>query len=153
MKHPARLLVLLMLCCPPSLLAAAERGDADAARAAVLARFDAALHADTKTLERLLADDLDYCNFQGECDTKAAYIGEVKSGALKYKSIQGEVDEVKLFADTAAVRGRVFATATRGGVERSIRATYLAVLAWRDGRWQLTNWHTTLLDLKQNPSP
>ena len=39
----------------------------------------------------------------------------------------------------------------RGGVERSIRATYLAVLAWRDGRWQLTNWHTTLLDLKESP--
>ena len=117
----------------------------------MLARFDAALHADIPALERLLADDLDYCNFQGACDTKAAYIGEVKSGALEYQSIEGKVDEVKLFADTAAVRGSVSATATRGGVERSIRATYLAVLAWRDGRWQLTNWHTTLLDLKESP--
>ena len=121
------------------------------AGAAVLARFDAALHADIPALERLLADDLDYCNFQGACDTKAAYIGEVQSGALKYRSIEGKVDEVKLFADTAAVRGSVSATATRGGIERSLRATYLAVLAWRDGRWQLTNWHTTLLDLKQSP--
>ena len=75
----------------------------------------------------------------------------MQSGALKYQSIEGKVDEVKLFADTAAVRGSVSATATRGGIERSLRATYLAVLAWRDGRWQLTNWHTTLLDLKQSP--
>jgi len=150
MRNSARLVALLALCCAPSLLFAADRDEASA-RAAVLARFDAALHADTARLDRLLADDLDYCNFQGECSTKADYIGEVKSGALKYKSIEGQVDEVKLFADSAAVRGRVSATATRGGVERSIRATYLAVLAWRDGRWQLTNWHTTLLDLKQTP--
>ena len=108
---------------------------------------------DAEELESLLADDLDYCNFAGECNTKTEYVGEVKSGALKYKSIEGQVDEAKVFADTAAVRGRVSATATRGGVERSIKATYLAVLAWRDGRWQLTNWHTTLLDMKQTPQP
>jgi hypothetical protein len=149
-RSTARLLALLAMTMAPMLLPAAER-DADSARAAVLARFDAALRADVATLERLLADDLDYCNFQGACDTKTSYIGEVKSGSLKYRSIEGEVDEVKLFADTAAVRGKVSAVATRGGTERSIRATYLAVLAWREGRWQLTNWHTTLLDLKQTP--
>jgi len=150
MNTPARLVALLALCCAPTLLPAADRDEASA-RTAVLARFDAALHADIATLERLLADDLDYCNFVGECATKAEYVGEVKSGALKYKSIEGQVDEAKVFADSAAVRGRVSATATRGGVERSIKATYLAVLAWRDGRWQLTNWHTTLLDLEQSP--
>jgi hypothetical protein len=150
MSTRARLLALLALCSAPALLPAADRDEASA-RAAVLARFDAALHADIATLERLLADDLDYCNFSGDCSTRSAYVGEVKSGALKYKSIDGQVDEVKVFADSAAVRGRVSATATRGGVERSIKATYLAVLAWRDGRWQLTNWHTTLLDLQQTP--
>jgi hypothetical protein len=152
MNAPARLFSLLSLCLAPSLVPAADR-DETSARSAVLARFDAALRADIATLERLLADDLDYCNFAGECATKAEYVGEVKSGALKYASIEGEVDEVKLFADSAAVRGKVSATATRGGVERSIKATYLAVLAWREGRWQLTNWHTTLLDLKQTPRP
>lgn len=150
MDAPGRLFTLLALCLAPTLVSAADRDEASA-RTAVLARFDAALHADIARLERLLADDLDYCNFAGECATKAEYVGEVKSGALKYQSIEGKVDEVKLFTDTAAVRGSVSATATRDGVERSIRATYLAVLAWRDGRWQLTNWHTTLLDLKQAP--
>ena len=148
MKTLLRLLPLLALIAvaPAS---AAPRGDEAAARTAVLARFDAALRADTAALDRLLADDLEYCNFRGECESKGQYIGEVKSGSLKYHSIKGEVERVKLFADTAAVIGKVVANATRDGVERTIHASFLAVLVWRDDRWQLTSWSTTLLDLAE----
>jgi hypothetical protein len=59
------------------------------------------------------------------------------------------VEKVKLFADTAAVTGKVTATATRAGVQRTIHAAYLAVLVWRDSRWQLTSWSTTLLELNE----
>jgi len=59
------------------------------------------------------------------------------------------VERVKLFADAAAVIGKVVAHATRDGVERTIRASFLAVLVWRDDRWQLTSWSTTLLDLSE----
>jgi hypothetical protein len=149
MPTPRRILPLLLLLAAAPLVLAAPRGDEAAARAAVLARFTAALHGDTAALDRLLADDLDYCNFRGECETKAQYIGEVASGSLKYKAIEGSIDRVKMFADSAAVTGKVSATATRDGVERSIRASFLAVLAWRDGRWQLTSWSTTLLELRQ----
>ena len=96
-------------------LAAAPRGDAASARAAILDRFTAALHADVASLERLLADDLEYCSFRGTCQTKREYIGEVKSGVLKYQSIDPSVDRVKLFADSAVVLGRVTVTATRDG--------------------------------------
>jgi hypothetical protein len=148
MKPLLRLLPLLtLIAAAPA--PAAPRGDEVAARTAVLARFDAALRADTAALERLLADDLEYCNFRGECERKSQYIGQVKSGSLKYHSINGEVDRVKLFADTAAVTGKVVAHATRDGVERTIRASYLAVLVWRDDHWQLTSWSTTLLDLSE----
>ena len=58
----------------------------------MLARFDAALRGDVATLDKLLADDLDYCTFRGDCETKAQYIGEVKSGALKYVSIEPTVE-------------------------------------------------------------
>jgi hypothetical protein len=127
----------------------ASRGDQAAARATVLARFDAALRADTGALERLLADDLDYCNFRGECESKRQYIDELKTGVLRYAAIAPTVEKVKLFADTAAVTGKVTATATRAGVQRTIHAAYLAVLVWRDSRWQLTSWSTTLLELNE----
>jgi len=140
--------LLFVMTALPAVAAAPARGDEASARGAVLARFDAALHADAAALERLLADDLDYCNFRGDCETKRQYIDAVKSGSLKYKSIEPTVERVKLFVDTAAVTGRVRVTATRDGLERTIHASYLAVLAWRDGRWQLTSWSSTLLELQ-----
>ncbi len=148
MKTLLRLLPLLAVIAAAP-VTAGPRGDEAAARTAVLARFDAALRADTAALDRLLADDLEYCNFRGDCESKGQYIGEVKSGALKYRSIKGDVERVKLFADSAAVTGKVIANATRDGVERTIRASFLAVLVWRDDRWQLTSWNTTLLDLAE----
>jgi hypothetical protein len=136
-------LMALLLASPAM---AAPRGDAAAARATILERFDAALRGDVATLDRLLADDLDYCTFRGDCETKAQYIGEVKSGRLKYVSIQPTVDRVKLYADTATVTGRATVTAVRDGVEHTIHISWAGVLAWRDARWQLTTWTSTLLE-------
>ncbi len=136
--------LLALLLASPAM--AAPRGNAAAARATILERFDAALRGDVATLDRLLADDLDYCTFRGDCETKAQYIGEVKSGRLKYVSIQPTVDRVKLYADTATVTGRATVTAVRDGVEHTIHISWAGVLAWRDARWQLTTWTSTLLE-------
>jgi len=119
--------------------------DAAAARATILERFEAALHGDTATLDRLLADDLEYCTFRGDCETKAQYIGEVKSGRLKYLSIAPTVATVKVFTDSAVVTGLATVTAVRDGTEQTIHISWAGVLAWRDARWQLTTWTSTLL--------
>ena len=139
-------IALLALVAGAPAFAAAPPHDEVSARATIAARFEAALHGDTQALGRLLADDLEYCNFRGECESKQQYMGEIKAGRLKYRSIEHTVDHTKLFADTAVLRGLVTATATRDGVERTSHALYLAVLIWRDGRWQLTSWGTTLLE-------
>ena|SRR5882672_609880 len=153
MKPLLPLISLLTLALLAPATHAADTMNEASARAAILARFDAALRGDTAALEKLLGDDLDYCNFRGECESKRQYIGEIKSGALKYKSIAHTVERVKLFADTAAVSGKVQATATRDGVERSINAYFLAVLVWRDHRWQFSSWASTLIEPAQSKKP
>jgi len=142
---PPLMSLLALMLLAPGAQAADTLSDASA-RATIRARFEAALRGDTAALEKVLGDDLDYCNFRGECESKRQYIGEIASGALKYKSIEHTVERVKMFADTAVVSGRVQATATRDGVERSINAYFLAVLAWRDNRWQLSSWASTLIE-------
>ena len=124
---------------------AAVRNDAGA-RAAVLARFDAALRADLAALDSLLADDLDYCTLRGDCETKQQYIEEIRSGRLKYRSIVPTVDKVKLSGDLATVIGRVDVTATRDNADRSVHILFTALLAWREGRWQHTNWASTIIE-------
>jgi ketosteroid isomerase-like protein len=113
-------------------------------REAVIARYSAALAGNTESLEKLLADDLDYCTFRGECQSKQAYLGEIRSGKLKYRSIEPTVDRVKIVGDVATAIGRVSVTASRDGTERSVALNYLAVLAWRDGRWQMTSFAAIL---------
>ena len=141
-------LLCLILAAP--LAAATPRGDEASARASVLARFDAALHNDVAALDPMLADDLDYCTFRGDCLTKSQYLDLVKSGRLRYVSADSTVSKVKLFADTAVVTGTATVTAVRDGKQDVIHISWSAVLAWRDHRWQMTTWTSTLLE---RPAP
>ena len=146
MNHP-RLLPLLLVCWPLIALAS-PRGDENSARSALLARFDAALRADVSALDKLLADDLEYCGVAATCSTKAQYLDSVRSGTRKFRSLVPKVERVTLFADSAVLTGKVYAVSIGDGTERNVDAHFLVVLAWRDGRWQMTNQSSTLLQPK-----
>jgi hypothetical protein len=138
-----RIALLALWCAAP--LAAAPPHDAASARTAVLARFDAAIHNDVSALDKLLADDLDYCTFRGECETKAKYLGDIQSGRVHYVSGEPSISKVKLFADSATVIGLATVTVARDGAQQTIHISWAAVLAWREARWQMTTWTSTLL--------
>jgi hypothetical protein len=125
---------------------AAGRGDETSARAAVMARFDAAIRNDVAALDPLLADDLEYCTFRGNCLTKAEYLADIKSGRVRYVSGNPSVSKVKLFGDGAVVTGVATVTVVRDGTEQTIHISWAAVLAWRNARWQMTTWTSTLLE-------
>jgi hypothetical protein len=143
----AVLVTTLLACLPLAAPAAsgAPRGDEASARAALHARFDAALRADVPALEKLLADDLEYCGVSATCSTKQQYLDSVRSGARRFSKLVPKVDRVTLYADTAVLTGTVSADSTYNGVDRHIDAYFLVVLAWRDGRWQMTNQSSTSL--------
>jgi ketosteroid isomerase-like protein len=121
------------------------RGDEASARAALQARFDAALRADVPALEKLLADDLEYCGVSATCSTKAQYLESVRNGTRKFKSLVPRVERVTMYADSAVLTGKVYALSIGDGTERQVDAYFLVVLVWRDGRWQMTNQSSTLL--------
>jgi len=123
----------------------APRGDEASARAALQARFDAALRADVPALEKLLADDLEYCGVSATCSTKTQYLASVQNGTRKFKSLVPKVERVTMYSDSAVLTGKVYALSIGDGTERQVDAYFLVVLAWRDGRWQMTNQSSTLL--------
>jgi hypothetical protein len=138
-------LLLALLISLPLTALASPRGDEASARAALHARFDAALRADLPALEKLLADDLEYCGVSATCSTKAQYLESVRNGTRKFKSLLPKVERVTLYADTAVLTGKVYAVSIGDGTERNVNAYFLVVLAWRDDRWQMTNQSSTLL--------
>jgi len=129
----------------PSARQPSPRGDEASARAALQARFDAALRADLPALEKLLAGDLEYCGISATCSTKAQYLESVRSGTRKFRSLVPKVERVTMYADTAVVTGKVYAVSIGDGTERNVDAYFLVVLVWRDDRWQMTNQSSTLL--------
>jgi hypothetical protein len=140
--------VTTLLACLPLAASAAPsgkeaRGDEASARAAVQARFDAALRADVPALEKLLGDDLEYCGVSGTCSTKRQYLDSVRSGARKFRTLVPKIERATLYSDCAVLTGTVSADSTFNGVDRHIDAYILVVLAWRDGRWQMTNQSST----------
>ena len=136
---------LLMLLLAP-LAQSAPHADATSARAAVLARFEAALHNDVAALDPLLAEDLDYCTFLGNCLTKAEYLADVKTGRVHYVSAEPAISKVKMFTDAAVASGTATVTVIRDGAQRTVHISWAAVLAWHAGRWQMTTWTSTLMD-------
>src|ERR1044072_1759659 len=103
--------LLLLLATLPAL--SATRGDEASARAAVMARFDAAIHNDVAALDPLLADDLEDCTLRGNCLTKAAYLADIGAGRVRYVSGDPTVSKVKLFANGAVVTGVATVTVVR----------------------------------------
>ena len=119
--------------------------DEAGARAANQARFDAAVRGDVAALDKLLADDLDYCHSNGECESKTAYLDSFRAGAMKYRSIEPTVDRIKLVGTVAIIRGHAHVNATRNGTDLNIDIGYTSVFAWRDGQWRLTSWRSLTL--------
>jgi ketosteroid isomerase-like protein len=143
---PVALFALSMLMSGACLAADNAAGaDEAGARAANLARFDAAVRGDVAALDKLLADDLDYCHSNGECEGKRAYLASFEAGTMKYRSIEPTVDRFKLVGPVAVILGHAHVNATRNGADLNIDIGYTSVFAWREGRWQLTSWRSLTL--------
>jgi hypothetical protein len=126
--------------------AASDDARAAAVKAVEIARFSATVAGDTKAVEKVLADDLEYCHSNGECETKAEYMQMMTSGKRKYVAFTPTVKSVRLFTDVALVSGIATVTVITDGKSQDIHIGYSDVYVWRSHRWQMTSWRSTHLD-------
>ena len=109
------------------------------------ARFAAMTHQDVKALEPMLADDLIYCHSDGRCENKAQLLESIRSGSLRYHS----VDILSLRPRTAAgaviLNGSIAVDGTMDGLPIKMQMVYMAVYVRRDGRWRLAAWQAARL--------
>jgi ketosteroid isomerase-like protein len=64
---------------------------------------DAIVKGDVATIDRILADDFNYTNWDGTTTTKAQHVEDIKSKAYKAESINLENLKVRVFGDAAVV--------------------------------------------------
>jgi ketosteroid isomerase-like protein len=107
-------------------------------------RVRALLANDLPALEALLGDDLAYVHSNGMLDTKASYIGSLRSGTSRYLSMDMSDVSVRALGENVAVINAKFdaRVQVRGG-EVNPKPRVLIVYARRDGRWQMVAWQST----------
>jgi len=67
-------------------------------------RFEAMLRGDVSALEQILSDDLTYTHANAVFETKAEFLGKMKSGQLKYESFGPEDLRVRVYGEGDVAR-------------------------------------------------
>lgn len=118
---------------------------ADEIRAVERARLAAMVAADMPTLERLLAEDLQYGHSTGAVHSKRELLALLGNGALDYLVLQPHALDVRTYAGTSLVSGTLDVDATSGSRRLQTALRFLAVYAHRDGRWQLVGYQSAAI--------
>ena len=108
-------------------------------------RFEAMLRGDVSALEQILSDDLTYTHANAVFETKAEFLGKMKSGQLKYETFEPEDLRVRVYGTAAVITGIARVKVQVGGNPLSFRLRFTDVYAQQNGRWQMVAWQATRL--------
>ncbi len=142
MTRRTLLITALALFTLPGLLLA--QADKQAVEQAERGWAKAVVAADFPALEKIFADDLIYTHSSGVTETKAEYIGKLRSGT-KYEAIDYESITVKPHGNVAIVHAKAHfkVTTPTGGTDANL--VMLHVWVKNGGTWQLAAHQSTRL--------
>ena len=98
---------------------------------------EALIRGEWKTVETLLADDLVFTDAGGTVSTKSSQISQIKSGDVKFESIEMSEVKVQDLGNVAVVTGKVVEKARYKDVDLSGVYRFTDVWAKRNGKWSL----------------
>jgi hypothetical protein len=129
--------------------AGADRQANAAAEQAVLkaenARFAAMLKGDAAALEKLLGDELSYTHSNALVQDKKAFIDDIKTGKIKYLTVDATDQKVHVFGNMAIVTGGAAVHVIQNGNDLTIKIRYTDAHINRGGAWQMVAWQSTRL--------
>ena len=128
---------------PPSAAATASAKAEEEVRQAERERFNAMIKADAGALDRLLASELSYTHSNAQVQDKKSFIADIKSGAIKYLTIDATDQVIRIFGTMAIVTGAAAVHVDQSGNDLSIKIRYTDVHLLRNGDWQLAAWEAT----------
>lgn len=100
---------------------------------------------DHAALEALFSDDLMYTHSNAKFDTKATYLGTLRSGAVKYKRVGRSDIEMQVHGDAVFVTGKSNVVVRVAGEDKNIQLRYSNVWLKQNGQWRFALWHATPL--------
>ena len=102
------------------------------------------VRADVAALDRLLADGWTVTHGDGTINTKAEYLGDLKSGARKFfADVKQDDFAVRIYGDTAVAAGLSDSKVEYKGKPSGGALRFTRVYVKRDGRWLMIVSHAT----------
>jgi hypothetical protein len=141
-------IILTLAACAAPLQTPSRAAAADSFRNSVLeaegARFLAMTSVDFAALDTLLADNLLYTHTSGLSETKSAFLESLRSGRIRYVSINPtELQVTPLGPGAAVVTGRSRMRLSSGTEVRDLDIRFTDVLVRHGQRWQTVVWQST----------
>jgi ketosteroid isomerase-like protein len=135
----------LLAACASTGAKRSTHGNIEQVQQAERQRFAAMTAQDLAALDPLLADELHYCHSNGECENKLQFLETVRSGRIRYESIDVHELQARLYGEVAIGTGYITVRGKFGGQPMTLEIRYTDAHAWRAGHWQLINWQSTRL--------
>src|SRR5437879_5542509 len=114
--------------------------DTDRVRQAALGWTRAAVKQDTATLQRFIADDLQYAHAGGQVQTKEQYIAATTNGPAKYESFTFSDMKIRFYGKAAVLTAYCDVKMTG---QDSFRVRTLQVYTESNGQWQMAAHQST----------
>jgi ketosteroid isomerase-like protein len=137
------MLALLVACASSGGHRANSAGSVEEVQQAERQRFAALIAQDVAALDPMLGDELHYCHSTGRVENKQQFLETVRSGGIRYESIDVHEFQARLYGELAIGTGYITVQGKLGGQPVTLELRYTDVYAWRSGRWQLINWQST----------
>lgn len=115
----------------------------EAVRAAEESRIACLLGGDVHTFADLCDDRLVYTHSVGRRDDKGSMLQALRSGTVRYVSIEHDLEDIHVVGDAACTFGRMLAEIDVRGGTRLLDTLTTAVWTRGSGRWRLIAFHTT----------
>lgn len=106
-------------------------------------RYTAVLDGDFDTLATLCHAQLVYGHTGGNRDSLDTYLNKLRTGALRYHSINHTVEDILIVGDTALIFGQMNADLTVDGKNKTLTNSCLAVWTRDAGEWKFVAYQPT----------
>jgi ketosteroid isomerase-like protein len=135
--------LLIAICTLAPTLAASPKLASDELLSIEADRFRSTVAGDAAALDFRLAEDLSYCHSNGKCETKAEYLGNLRSGSTRYRKLELVSARVRRYGEIAILNGQARVDADMAGNQVIAQLAYTDVYRRERGRWRLIAWHSS----------
>lgn len=107
-------------------------------------RYAAQISGDVPALECMFGEELVYAHSTGAFDGKSGFIESIRSGRVKYRSMERYDTQVRVFGALGILTGRAKFDVSVNGIESVVRLSFHSIWEKRVTGFRFISWQATL---------